>query len=131
MTIDAHPLMWSHCQLPGDTPSIKQELPHYYSGEHYWSYFHKEESWFSDSNFYQNPFMDPHPDGGQEDHETEWQVKPIRRSNSYDLLELDSDASDDDIKQAFRKKALETHPDKGGDPEQFRKVREAYECLIS
>ena len=75
--------------------------------------------------------MDPEGDQGEEDHETEWEVKPIRRSNSYDLLELDSDASDDDIKQAFRKKALETHPDKGGDPEKFRKVREAYECLIS
>jgi len=32
-----------------------------------------------------------------------------------------------EIKQAFRKRALETHPDQGGDAEAFRAVREAYD----
>ena len=49
---------------------------------------------------------------------------------NYSVLGLKRSASDEDIKQAFRTKARETHPDKGGDPEEFRKVREAYECLI-
>jgi len=32
-----------------------------------------------------------------------------------------------EIKQAFRKRALETHPDQGGDAETFRAVRDAYD----
>ena len=35
------------------------------------------------------------------------------------------------IKLAFRRKALKTHPDKGGDPELFQRVSEAYEVLTS
>lgn len=47
----------------------------------------------------------------------------------YDVLGLTPDASTDDIKKAYRKLAREHHPDKGGDPEKFRKVQEAYEVL--
>jgi preprotein translocase subunit Sec63 len=56
---------------------------------------------------------------------------PLKRSNSYEILGIDRDADEEEIKKAFRKMALKTHPDKGGDEEQFKKVREAYECLIS
>jgi hypothetical protein len=31
------------------------------------------------------------------------------------------------LKQAFRQRALATHPDRGGDPEAFREVQRAYE----
>ena len=34
------------------------------------------------------------------------------------------------IEKAFRKKALKTHPDKGGDPIEFKKVNDAYNRLI-
>jgi len=47
----------------------------------------------------------------------------------YDVLGLDRDASQDEIKKAYRKLAREHHPDKGGDPEKFKKVQEAYETL--
>jgi DnaJ family protein A protein 2 len=47
----------------------------------------------------------------------------------YDLLELTPDASITDIKKAYRKQALKHHPDKGGDPEMFKKINEAYEVL--
>jgi DnaJ-class molecular chaperone len=47
----------------------------------------------------------------------------------YQLLGVSKTASQSDIKKAFRKKAHELHPDKGGDAEQFKKVNEAYQVL--
>lgn len=48
----------------------------------------------------------------------------------YDILGLQSGASPEEIKKAYRKRAKETHPDKnGGKDEEFKKVSEAYEIL--
>lgn len=49
--------------------------------------------------------------------------------NYYDILGVDKNASQADIKSAFRKKAIEHHPDKGGDENKFKQVSEAYEVL--
>lgn len=47
----------------------------------------------------------------------------------YDILGVPKSASADEIKRAFRKLAQEHHPDKGGDPEKFKEVNEAYQVL--
>lgn len=47
----------------------------------------------------------------------------------YKTLGLDNTATQDEIKKAYRKAAIKTHPDKGGDPEQFKKVQGAYDIL--
>lgn len=47
------------------------------------------------------------------------------------ILGVSGDASIDDIKRAYRTRALETHPDRGGDPERFRAVQQAYEHLVA
>lgn len=47
----------------------------------------------------------------------------------YETLGVSKDASKDDIKRAYKKLAMKMHPDKGGDPEQFKKLSEAYETL--
>ncbi|KAJ1411738.1 hypothetical protein B484DRAFT_402546 [Ochromonadaceae sp. CCMP2298] len=47
----------------------------------------------------------------------------------YDMLGVDRQASDTEIKKAFRKQAMLMHPDKGGDAEQFKLLSEAYEVL--
>ncbi len=38
-------------------------------------------------------------------------------------------ASPDEIKQQFRRLALQHHPDKAGSPERFQAIREAFEVL--
>ena len=59
--------------------------------------------------------------------------------NAYKILEIDSNASQDEIKSAYRKMAKKYHPDKlrGQDPamikgaeEKFREVQKAYETLM-
>ena len=48
----------------------------------------------------------------------------------YETLGIGKDASPDEIKKAFRRKAIELHPDKqGGDEAKFKEVNEAYEVL--
>lgn len=47
----------------------------------------------------------------------------------YKILELDRNASSDDIKKAYRRLANKHHPDKGGNEEEFKKISEAYETL--
>lgn len=47
----------------------------------------------------------------------------------YEILGVSRKASQQEIKDAFRKKALEHHPDKGGDAEKFKQVNEAYQVL--
>ena len=47
----------------------------------------------------------------------------------YDILGVKKDASQDDIKKAFRKLAAKYHPDAGGDEAKFKEVSEAYTTL--
>ena len=55
--------------------------------------------------------------------------KEVDNQKFYDLLGVAKNASQDEIKKAFRKKALKEHPDKGGDPEKFKDLSTAYEVL--
>src|SRR6185369_11029233 len=48
----------------------------------------------------------------------------------YEVLGVPKDASADEIKKAFRRAAVQHHPDKeGGDEAKFKEVNEAYEVL--
>lgn len=47
-----------------------------------------------------------------------------------DTLGLDRSATEDDVWQAFRARSKELHPDHGGDPAAFRRLRDAYEDAL-
>lgn len=49
--------------------------------------------------------------------------------NYYDILGVSQQASQQDIKLAFRKLAMEHHPDRGGDGREFQKINQAYDTL--
>ncbi len=53
----------------------------------------------------------------------------MAKRDYYDVLGLTKTATQDEIKKAFRKKAVETHPDKGGDENLFKEIAESYEVL--
>ena len=47
----------------------------------------------------------------------------------YDALNVSSSAAEAELRSAYRRQALATHPDKGGTPEAFRLVVTAFETL--
>lgn len=50
-------------------------------------------------------------------------------ADCYAILGIDSTADQDEVARAYRRRALETHPDQGGDAEEFLQVRHAWEVL--
>jgi molecular chaperone DnaJ len=57
----------------------------------------------------------------------------MAKKDYYDVLGLNRDASDDDIKKAYRKLAMKHHPDRNPDSkdaeEKFKEAKQAYEIL--
>jgi len=54
----------------------------------------------------------------------------VKETKFYDLLGVPPTASVDDIKRAYKKKALRLHPDKPtGNAEEFKNLTHAYEIL--
>jgi DnaJ-class molecular chaperone len=51
------------------------------------------------------------------------------RMDYYSTLGVPRGASDDDIKKAYRKLAMQHHPDRGGDQNKFQQIQEAYDTL--
>jgi len=47
----------------------------------------------------------------------------------YDILGVSKDASDGEIKRAYREKCLVLHPDKGGDKQKFQELQNAYAAV--
>jgi DnaJ family protein A protein 2 len=55
--------------------------------------------------------------------------QPVDNEKFYKLLAVDKQASPADIKKAYRKLAIQHHPDKGGNEETFKEITKAYEVL--
>ena len=53
----------------------------------------------------------------------------MSQDNFYKILGVQENATQDEIKKAYRKLAVEHHPDKGGSEDEFKKISEAYDTL--
>lgn len=53
----------------------------------------------------------------------------MAKRDYYEVLGVGKSASADEIKKAFRRAAVEHHPDRGGDEAKFKEINEAYEVL--
>lgn len=53
----------------------------------------------------------------------------MSKRDYYEVLGISKGASPDEIKKAFRRAAVQHHPDKGGDEAKFKEINEAYEVL--
>ena len=50
----------------------------------------------------------------------------------YDVLDISRNATEEEVRKAFRQKALQYHPDRNKDPgalDQFKEINEAYQVL--
>ncbi len=57
----------------------------------------------------------------------------LTKRDYYEVLGISKDASEEDIRKSFRKKALDYHPDRNKDPDaeqKFKEVNEAYQILM-
>ena len=50
-------------------------------------------------------------------------------TNLYDILGLSKNATFEEIKSKYKSLAQQHHPDKGGDPELFKQIKNAYDVL--
>lgn len=50
---------------------------------------------------------------------------------AHEVLGVDADADRDEIVNAYREQVAKTHPDNGGDPEEFKRVVRAKETLLN
>jgi len=56
-------------------------------------------------------------------------VEPVQ--SLYDVLDVPRTVSSSELRRAFWRAALKTHPDRGGDAESFQKIQNAYGILSS
>jgi hypothetical protein len=70
------------------------------------------------------PTRAPRPTASTED---DARARPV---DPYALLGIEATATLDDVKAAFRKKALQHHPDHGGEAAAFMAMKRAYDAIV-
>ena len=65
---------------------------------------------------------------GQQFEEEEAEAQ-VDNNQLYEVLGVSKDASQDEIRKAFKKLAVKHHPDRGGDADKFKEINAAHEVL--
>lgn len=98
--------------------------------------------WWASSGAYTYPAPPKMPEHYKEHYKEHYRERPNWRpswgvcsedwgvSGNHQTLGLKRSASQEEIRAAYLCKARQTHPDKGGDPKEFIKIKRAYDCLI-
>ncbi|MGC4087715.1 MAG: J domain-containing protein [Polyangiaceae bacterium] len=55
--------------------------------------------------------------------------RAAKQPSAYEVLGVSAQATPEEVKRAYRQRALETHPDRGGTAEAFRRVHSAFESI--
>merc|ERR550532_3445693 len=58
------------------------------------------------------------------------EIARLHEDSAYAILGVSSGATDAEIKRAYRLVAMQCHPDKGGDKEDFQELTSAYEKIM-
>lgn len=58
------------------------------------------------------------------------EIARLHEDSAYAILGVSSDATDAEIKRAYKLIAMQCHPDKGGDKEDFQELNSAYEKIM-
>ena len=61
------------------------------------------------------------------------EIPNIAKRDYYEILGVARDATEEDVRRAFRKQAMEWHPDRNKSTEEtdrFKEVNEAYQVLV-
>merc|ERR1719310_1956721 len=58
------------------------------------------------------------------------EIARLHENCAYAILGVSADATDAEIKKAYRLVAMQCHPDKGGDKEDFQELNNAYEKIM-
>lgn len=122
---------------PSSVPAFSSSLPSYTPTNSSSSSSARNTSTESPSCSTSSPssFSSPSPSHEEPKFTTEQQEEAVRVSklkNYYDILGIKKEATEDDIKRAYRKLAIKLHPDKNHAPaaeDAFKKVTQAYSCL--
>ncbi len=56
-------------------------------------------------------------------------LSELQDNNLYNILNIDENSTQEEIKKAYKKLIIINHPDKGGDALKFNKIHEAYQIL--
>ena len=58
------------------------------------------------------------------------EIARLHENSAYSILGVSPEASDSEIKKAYRLVAMQCHPDKGGNKAEFQELHEAYEKIM-
>ncbi|CAK0902192.1 unnamed protein product [Prorocentrum cordatum] len=59
------------------------------------------------------------------------QSAAVADTSYYDLLGVEPTVSSAELQKAYKRRALRLHPDKGGDPDEFKRMKDAYDVLLN